>query len=105
MRLTSISANNFLSFRNFELDTNRDLTVVTGPNGAGKSNLGRCLDLALCILANRGPDANIRLAQYESAGREGARQFEIQIGLDLTEPWELSLVRDFACATAISGAS
>src|SRR5216684_6177718 len=54
-RITRLSARNFLSLRDVNLDLDRPLNVLVGPNMAGKSNLIQCLKFlqeALC------PDAN-----------------------------------------------
>jgi hypothetical protein len=100
MLLRSISAEGFLSFGDqLTLDVSPGLTVVTGPNGVGKSNLGRCLDLGRAAIGRTAGDpAFDRLDLYRDAGYQGARSFEVRLGLDLDQPWERSLVRSFVCA-------
>ena len=39
-----------------------------------------------------------RLDLYQDAGYQGARSFEVRLGVDLDQPWERALVRSFVCA-------
>jgi hypothetical protein len=98
--LRSIYAEDFLSFGDrVTLEVGSGLTVVTGPNGVGKSNLGRCLDLGRAVIGRAAGDpAADRLDLYRDAGYQGARSFEVRLGLDLDLPWERALVRSFVCA-------
>jgi recombinational DNA repair ATPase RecF len=41
MRLFSLAATDFLSFKQIDLDLSDGLSVIVGPNGSGKTNLAR----------------------------------------------------------------
>jgi energy-coupling factor transporter ATP-binding protein EcfA2 len=100
--LRFVEAYDFLSFgEGVQLKMDSGLTVVTGPNAAGKSNLGRCLDVAMAVLAGADDRARQRLDLYEDAGYEGAGDFSLRLGIDLDRRWERALVRAFvrACFT------
>jgi energy-coupling factor transporter ATP-binding protein EcfA2 len=98
-----IEADGFLSFgRGVRLNVDAGLTVVTGPNAAGKSNLGRCLDVAVAVLAGGGDQARRRLDLYEDAGYEGAENFAVRLGIELDQEWERELVWAFVCACLVT---
>ena len=50
MEVRSVSACGILSFEEFHLDLNSQLTLIVGPNGAGKSNLGRLLEVVMAAI-------------------------------------------------------
>lgn len=96
MLLTFIEAANFLSFRTFRLALDRR-NVIVGPNGAGKSNVFRCIDLAakaLAVAHDSTPATYAWLDEYATAAnrRSGAQEFEVRIGVQLTEKWERDLI-------------
>ncbi|BEL04552.1 hypothetical protein Q0Z83_027430 [Actinoplanes sichuanensis] len=104
MKLTKISARDFLSFDTLELELGSGLTVLTGPNGVGKTNLGRCLDLALAVTARYAGDQFTELlASYESAGHRGASAYRVALSLTLDQPWERALVLTFMRAAYACG--
>src|SRR4051812_38500352 len=106
MRLTSIAAENFLSFRNFQLPLDRR-NVIVGPNGAGKSNIFRCIDLAARALAVAHDSTTATyssLDDYANAANRhsGVEEFEVRIGLELTERWERELILSWLRAAVLT---
>jgi predicted ATPase len=92
MRVKKICVQNFLSFDDFELDLDDNLTVIVGPNGSGKTNLVRALRLVREVVG--------ALATWKTApGWEPARRLggppELKVGLELEfgdpemDLWEL----------------
>lgn len=90
MRITSLRAENFLSFGRFELDLDEGLTVAVGPNGGGKSNVVRILDVVRrgVEAANADqPHGPSSLRVYADAARQGAARggFRVAVGVALNE--------------------
>ncbi|MFF2011545.1 AAA family ATPase [Streptomyces sp. NPDC058195] len=103
MRISRITAHNFLSFAEFGMDVGEGLTVVTGPNAAGKSNLGQVLNAVSAFLSrHRDGDQRDLLSLYEQAGHHGSSAFTLTVSFELDQPWEQELVTDFVRASYIS---
>ncbi|MFC5941700.1 AAA family ATPase [Micromonospora harpali] len=103
MRITSLRAENLLSFGQFELAFSSGLNILVGPNGVGKSNVLRLIGLvraALQVATKHSPDA-IDIARYVRLG-EGARTGVLSLGVELTEPFEKSLIAGLLRALAVS---
>jgi len=103
MRLTSISVGNLLSFGRFELEFGAGLNVIVGPNGVGKSNLIRLVGLvreALQIATGSNPGV-LDVARFVRLG-EDVRTGTVSLGVELTEPFEKSLIVGLAQAVSVS---
>lgn len=104
MRVTSIHANDCLSYRQLDLILGQGVTTITGPNSAGKSNLGRCI---AAVLAAVGRYAYINeyneLQPFESFGYNGSPGFHVALSLELDQSWEVELLDDFVRAVLAYG--
>ncbi|MFI1585778.1 TOPRIM nucleotidyl transferase/hydrolase domain-containing protein [Embleya sp. NPDC020630] len=103
MRISRITAQDFLSFADVSVDLGPDLTVVTGPNAAGKSNLCRILDVVSAFLGrHRDSEKHDLLSLYEQAGHNEASAFTLTVSFELDQPWERDLVTTFVQASSVS---
>jgi energy-coupling factor transporter ATP-binding protein EcfA2 len=100
--LTSLSAENLLSFSEFEVDFAQGLNVIVGPNGAGKSNVLRLVDLVRQGLATTtaGRD-RVSVQRYLRLGGPSRRGI-VRLGVELTEPAEEAFLLSFIQAVAMS---
>jgi hypothetical protein len=104
MRLTSVEAANFLSFKDFKLAVGSGRTIITGPNGVGKSNVGRCLELARAALANAtGNREGLALELFANAGHNGASAFRVSLAFEFDQEWERDLVLTYVRAAYACG--
>lgn len=102
MRVTALSADGFLSFKQLKLQLEAG-ALITGPNGSGKSNLARCLDLAFTAAAwSAGDEAGARLEDYATAGYEGSDSFVVRVGVEMDQPAERQLLRVYLRAAVTS---
>ncbi len=97
MRITGISAENFLSFRRLSLlDIDARLTVVVGPNGTGKSNLTRVVELTgLALALAHSGDSNFGRYLDSRHVESGDEPIVVRLGVELDQPRERRLLRDF----------
>ncbi|GIH66983.1 TOPRIM nucleotidyl transferase/hydrolase domain-containing protein [Microbispora siamensis] len=104
MLLTRIRAENFLSLRHLDLSLDSPLTFITGPNGVGKTNIARCLDVVTTVLNHHTgrPDID-RLVLYESAARDEATSYSIELTLEFDQDWEKQLLTSYVQAAFIAG--
>jgi hypothetical protein len=106
MRVTHVSAHDFMSFSSIQLALGPGTTVVTGPNAVGKSNLGRIIDvIRLVVSSQAGSDRGNGLDVYARAPRHGVRRFRLTMGIELDQPWEQELVATFVRAAYASSAA
>lgn len=96
MRITSISARDFLGLTTATVGTDRPLTVVTGANGSGKSTLIRAVDLARTAVeaSAKGSSADLD-GRWDAAGHAGARAFEVRVGVRFDADDERSLIEAY----------
>ncbi|MEU7116139.1 AAA family ATPase [Streptomyces sp. NPDC046182] len=103
MKISKITAQDFLSFGELSMELGQGLTVVTGPNAAGKSNLGQVLSAASAFLGrHRDSEQRDLLSLYKQAGHHGAQAFTLKVSFVLDQPWEQVLATDFVKASYIS---
>jgi len=114
MKLTRLSAQNLLSFDTFELELDRQRTVIVGPNGSGKTNVTRLLTLmgSALVWANREgprgsavePGSAARILEGFAGARHlpdgGGRQV-VRVAFELTEDWERDLMVAFLRAALL----
>jgi hypothetical protein len=106
MKISHVTAHDFMSFSRITLALDSGTTVVTGPNAVGKSNLGRIIDVArLVVSSHAGSDRGSRLDVYARAPRHGARRFRLTMGIELDQPWERELIATFVRAVYASSAA
>jgi hypothetical protein len=106
MRITHVSAHDFMSFSRIQLALGSGTTVVTGPNAVGKSNLGRIIDvIRLVVASHAGSDRGSQLDVYARAPRHGVRRFRLTMSIELDQPWEQELVATFIRAAYASSAA
>ncbi|WP_018548592.1 AAA family ATPase [Streptomyces sp. LaPpAH-108] len=104
MKISRISASQFMSFSEIDLALDSGTTVVTGPNAVGKSNLGRIIDVARSVVASHaGSERRHRLDLYARAPQHGARRFRLVLDMEMDQPWERDLVATFVRAAYLSG--
>jgi heat shock protein HtpX len=104
VKIRQIRAQNFLSFENFELELDPELTVIVGPNGSGKTNLARAFRLVREVLR-----AAARMEAPPACWRETARLgsgqpgFKVGLDLEFDARDEQKLWGEFFEAAVISG--
>lgn len=108
MRITSLGASNFLSFKTLDLSPiDPGLTVVVGPNGAGKSNLTRLLQLVGIALAScEGGGAHVDFGRFRDARHLGAQRdhpMVVRVGVEFDQISERSLLLHFMRSYVASG--
>jgi energy-coupling factor transporter ATP-binding protein EcfA2 len=81
MRVKKICVQNFLSFDDFKLDLDDNLTVIVGPNGSGKSNLVRALGMVRDVVGRQAGRQDLR-PDWEKAHRLGGPP-GFKVGLEL----------------------
>lgn len=100
MRITSVTAQNFLSFDRFSLsELDPTLNVIVGPNGCGKSNLGRALQMTRTVLAQTRDRQLWQGAQTLGSQEPG---FTLRVDLEFPEEWEKQLLISFVLAAMAS---
>lgn len=103
MRITSVAAQNFLSFASLDISgLDPRLTVLVGPNGSGKSNLVRLLSFVRDAAgwpshATLVPEDFVRLRRLGTT-----KDFSVAVDLELTEDRERELVVNFLRAALLS---
>lgn len=104
MRLTTVTARDFLALSHLDLALDRDRVVITGPNGVGKSSVlavGQLANDALAGLA--GHDLRDRLnMEWAAAGHEGAGEFEVRLGVRFDTAQERDLLGSFTRAAYLT---
>lgn len=104
MKIKQIRAQNFLSFEDFELELDPELTVIVGPNGSGKTNLARAFRLVREVLRAaarmEAPPAGWREATRLGSGQPG---FKVGLDLEFDARDEQKLWGEFFEAAVISG--
>lgn len=77
MRITSITAENFLGIRRAEVDVHRPVMLFAGPNAAGKSSLQEAVRMALC-----GETVRVKLKkEYQQLVHGEAKSGFAEVGL------------------------
>lgn len=100
MKITSISASNFLSFgtdgKGLHLDCLRPFTILVGPNGAGKTNVLRVVQAITKALAPTGtrPGAN-ELERLVNRLVPEASQLRLEIGIRFDSERERTTIHAF----------
>jgi len=74
MEVRSVSACGILSFEEFHLDLNSQLTLIVGPNGAGKSNLGRLLEVVMAAIERSEQDNSRHEKDFGSIPERASEQ-------------------------------
>jgi len=87
MRITKLRLENFLSFKEEELELG-DLTILVGPNGAGKTNILRALMLL-------GENVRSLAAPDPRYFRDSSKLLRISAEVEVVDEGERELVRDF----------
>lgn len=103
MRLTSLHAEDVLSFGSFNVSFERGLNVIVGPNGAGKSNVVRVVGLVRAALdiAVGAARASIDVPHQLRMGAPERRGM-VKLGVELTEDDERALIVAFTRALVAS---
>src|SRR6266511_2079244 len=104
MRLTSLHAENLLSFEEFDLPFREGLNVIVGPNGAGKSNVVRLVGLvrtATAAHAAASSPTRIDVSRYLRIGGSTLTGVA-SMGIELTEQTEKSLMLGLVRAVTVS---
>lgn len=103
MKMTTLRARDVLSFAALELTLNEGLTVITGPNGSGKTSLGRLISVMReAVRACAHNDWSNLTTEYEQAGRYGASEWEVRVGLLFDRPDEQELLDDWVHSSLVS---
>jgi AAA domain/AAA domain, putative AbiEii toxin, Type IV TA system len=103
MHLTSLHAENVLSFGSFKVSFEPGLNVIVGPNGAGKSNVVRAVGLVATALdiAVGAAQASIDVPHQLRIGAP-ERRGTVRLGVELTEDDERALILTFVRALVAS---
>jgi AAA domain/AAA domain, putative AbiEii toxin, Type IV TA system len=103
VRLTSLHAENVLSFGSFDVSFEPGLNVIVGPNGAGKSNVVRAVGLVRTALDIAVGAARVSIDVSHQL-RIGApeRRGVARLGVELTEDHERALIVAFIRALVAS---
>jgi energy-coupling factor transporter ATP-binding protein EcfA2 len=101
MRLTSVHADNVLTFEDFHLDLNTDeLSVLVGPNGSGKTNVFRVVRLvwdAFRYYELNDSSVTVR-ERLEAWTRDTSRDTTLEVGIEFNESEEQDLIARFVRA-------
>ncbi|MFV2114199.1 AAA family ATPase [Micromonospora sp. LOL_025] len=92
MRITRISATDFLGLRAAEVRTDRPLTFITGANGSGKSTLLQALNLMVDAVHASVTGPQPLDGEWATAGHHGAESFEVRVGVRFEASDERSLI-------------
>ncbi len=97
MRIKKIHAENFLTFRELDIDFDEGLNFIVGPNGSGKTNLIRLIEYVVRSANNSTGFEEPGL--YHSGAGNG---FSAELFLRLDYPEKL-LISDFLWLSAVEG--
>ncbi|MEV0157568.1 AAA family ATPase [Micromonospora sp. NPDC050686] len=95
MRITRISATNFLGLAAAEVCTDRPLTIVTGANGSGKSTLLQALNLMVDAVHASVTGTRPLDSEWTTAGHNGGESFEVRVGVKFDASDERMLIDSY----------